>query len=363
MKSFVGRFLFLWFSAFMLAPPTLSETPSLDLGTETIAPGTVQDLTLTVAAGQNDPATHIPVTVIHSDETGPVLLVVSGVHGFEFAPILAAKQLAESIQPKNIRGTLILVRAAHVSAFEERSPYVNPYDRKNLNRSFPGSLEGTQTERIAYHLSNDLIKRADFVLDVHSGDGAEWLEPFIGVYGGPLATNYALAFDAAKASGFKNIVTYKMNTQEQVDRGRSLNRQAVAAGRPTLLIEAGQNGRRDPQIVHKLVQSIKNIMVKLDMLDATFQSHAAESINDFEGTFSISAPATGVWTPIIKDGQDLEKGQTLGRLYDYFGHELAVIKASQSGYALYGLAGPPVKKGQGLITIAKYKDSPNQTRR
>lgn len=351
--SIIGRFLFLCLFGLISTLPAGAQTAPLVVGEHAIAPGTKQNLTISVASSE-DPATHIPVTVIHSKETGPALLVVAGVHGYEFAPILAAKQLADSITPESIKGSLVIVRTAHVSAFEERSPYVNPYDRKNLNRSFPGKPKGSQTERIAYHLSNDLIQHADFVLDVHSGDGAEWLEPFIGVYGGPLSTNYELAFDAAIASGFKNIVTYTMNTQEQIDRRRSLNRQAVAAKHPTLLLEAGQNGGRDPEMVGMLARAVTNIMVKLEMLDTSFQTDAASSINEFDGTFSVPSPATGIWTPTVTAGQFLEEGQTLGKLYDYFGNEIAVISSPQAGYALYGLAGPPVKQGQGLITIAKY---------
>lgn len=357
MPSILIRFSLMCLLIAGSASATHAQTEPFQLGGQTIAPGSRQDITLSISAGQNDGATHIPVTVIHSATDGPVLLVVAGVHGFEFASILANKQLAAELQPEGIKGTLVLVRAAHVSAFEERSPYVNPYDRKNLNRSFPGSSNGSQTERIAYHLSHDLIAHADFVLDVHSGDGAEWLTPFIGVYGGPLATNYDLAMKAAKASGFKNLVTYKMNTQEQVDTRRSLNRQAVAAQKPTLLLEAGQNGSRDQKMIDMQAHAIKNIMVTLGMLDTSFQTSAADNINDLEGTFSIPAPESGIWTPTVKAGQRIEKGQVLGTLYDYFGSEVTAIKAPQAGYALYGLAGPPVKKGQGLITVAKYKNA------
>ena len=90
-----------------------------------------------------------------------------------------------------------------------------------------------------------LIARSDFVVDVHSGDGAEWLHPFIGVYGGPLASDYPSALAFAKAFGIPALIRYQMKTQAQIDSGRSLNRQGVAAGKPTILVEIGQNGGRD----------------------------------------------------------------------------------------------------------------------
>ena len=129
-------------------------------------------------AGGSDPATFIPVIEIRG--SNQVLhFIATGVHGYEFAPILAAEKLAEAIDPKQLSGIVLVTRPSHVSAFEARSPYVNPDDRMNLNRSFPGDPSGTQTERIAHIIFTQLIARSDFVVDVHSGDGAEWLHPFI----------------------------------------------------------------------------------------------------------------------------------------------------------------------------------------
>jgi len=105
---------------------------------------------LPVAASASDPATTVPVTVFHGAHPGQVLAITTGVHGYEFAPILAAQALLDRIDPSTLRGTVVLVRLAHVEAFEQRVPYVNPYDRKNLNRTFPGRADGTQTERIAW---------------------------------------------------------------------------------------------------------------------------------------------------------------------------------------------------------------------
>ena len=139
----------------------------------------------------------------------------AGVHGYEFAPILAADRLAREISPSELAGTFIIVRVAHVPAYEDRVPYVNPINRKNLNRSFPGSAKGTQTERIAHLLSSVVIPAADFVFDVHSGDGAEWLEAFLGVYGGPLASEYETALGAAEAMGFPEDQLPRVTVREE----------------------------------------------------------------------------------------------------------------------------------------------------
>jgi len=329
------------------------EDGPLVLGGALIPPGARTDLSLPVASGAADPATSIPISVLRGTRPGPVLLVVAGVHGFEFVSILAAARLAEEVDPMALSGTLILVRAAHLPAFEERTPYVNPYDRKNLNRSFPGDARGSQTERIAHVLATELIARADFVVDAHSGDGAEWLAPFAGVYGGPLASDYNAALRFAEALGFPNIVRYRMESQEQIDRDRSLNRQAVAQGLPTVLIEVGENGQRRPEHVQAVVNGLRSAMVALTMLPAPAPAaRPRPGPRYFNGTTSVPVSHSGIWYPAAAHGRDVTMGELLGEIRDHTGQLVEQVRAPVSGFALYGLAGPPVREGDSVMTIA-----------
>ena len=332
------------------------------IGGQRVEPGRRIDTIIRVPAGAEDPATLIPVTVVHGRRPGPVLAIVAGVHGFEFAPILAIAELAEQIRAESLSGTLVLVRVAHVSAFETRSPYVNPNDRKNLNRSFPGDINGTQAERIAWTLSNEIVAKASFLIDVHSGDGAEWLESFVGVYGGPLATDYERALAVAEAFHFDRIVRYQMKTQAQIDRGRSLNRQAVAAHIPTVLVESGENGSRRPRDVKAIVGGITRTLSVLGMLP-TPSRPAPERPSYFDGTSSVPVKHSGVWHPTSTTGRYIKQGDVIGTLRDYHGRVLETVTAPVGGYALYGLAGPPVRQGDSVLTIAHPVESILPTKR
>jgi hypothetical protein len=104
--------------------------PPFRIGELDVAAGERADIDLVVAAGATDPATYIPVSVFHGAANGPVLALTMGVHGYEFAPILAGQALLERLDARELEGTVILVRIAHVEAFEGRVPYVNPHDRK-----------------------------------------------------------------------------------------------------------------------------------------------------------------------------------------------------------------------------------------
>jgi len=316
-----------------------------------IAPGSRADFRIEVPEG-GDGATFIPVTVINGAERGPVLAMVAGVHGFEFAPILAAERLAGRLDPESLSGTLVIVRVANIPGFEGRSPNVNPVDRKNLNRVFPGDAKGTQTERIAGLLAREVVARSDFLMDVHSGDGAEFLDAFIGVYGGPLASDFPLALKVARGFGFPNIVRYSMESQEQVDRGRSLNRQGVAAGKPTILVEIGQNGSRDPAHVAAITLGVENALETLGMVERAGGAGQLAEPRLFEGTVSVTASHDGLFHPVAASARALAKGELIGIIRDYAGREVERLVSPVEGYALYGITGPPVEAGDGVVTIA-----------
>ncbi len=331
-----------------LAAP--SDSSAFVIAGHSIASGTRADLRIAVPAGA-DGETFIPVTVLHGTKPGKVLAVVAGVHGFEFASILAAERLAERVDPDQLAGTLVLVRVANIPGFEGRSPNVNPVDRKNLNRVFPGDPKGSQTQRIADLIAREVVARSDFLMDVHSGDGAEFLDAFVGAYGGPLATDFPLALKVARGFGFPNIVRYAMNTQAQIDSGRSLNRQGVAMGKPTILVEIGQNGSRDESHVAAIVAGVENALSILGMSSVPMRD-AAGPARLFEGSLGVKASHSGVYHPTLPAPRSLAKGELIGIIRDYTGREVERLTSPVDGYALYGITGPPVEAGDDVVTIA-----------
>jgi predicted deacylase len=329
-----------------------------ELGGVKVPAGQRVDLDLPIGAGPSDPATYIPISVFHGARPGSVLALTAGVHGFEYAPILAARRLLDRIDPADLSGTIILVRLAHVASFEQRVPFVNPFDRKNLNRVFPGRLDGTQADRIAWALTTEVIRRADRHVEVHGGDAAEWLEAFAGPYGGPLAaTQYTEARRMALAFGFRNVVKYSMHTQEQVDRGRSLNRQAVADGKPTVLVEIGENGRRDDAFVTPIVAGVENLLRVLGMSLGEPTAPLSET-RWLDDTVGVAAGHTGLFTPAATVAREVKQGDVIGTIHDYGGRLLETVVSPIDGYALYGLAGPPVVTGDTVVTIGRPAAGP-----
>jgi uncharacterized protein len=326
---------------------TLSLPFTLCLLAQPAAPGTRLDTNIPIQA-LNDPATYIPVSIFEGTKPGPTLLLTCGVHGFEFVPILAAQRLLTEIDPKQLSGRVILVRLAHVPAFERRSIFYNPHDGKNLNRVFPGSPLGTQSERIAYALT-ELIEQSTLHIDLHGGDGSETLDNFAGTYGGSLAKQqFETSLSMARAFGLPRIVDYAI---EDMPSSRSCNRQAVAMGKPTLLVELGQQGRFDAADVDLTVRGVLNVLKSQKMLPGT-PAPPRTPPQRFSGTTGVSFTQSGIWYPSAKTGARVSKGDLLGVVKDFLGKELEKITAPEAGIILYMTVAPPANRGEAAVTIA-----------
>ena len=125
-----------------------------------------------------EPPWEMPAWVIRGAERGRTLVVTAGVRAAEYPPIEAAVRFARALDPRQLRGTVVVVSLVNLPGFFERSIYVNPRDGRNLNRAFPGAPDGAPSARVVNFLLEHVIRGADAYLDLHCGDLIEALEPF-----------------------------------------------------------------------------------------------------------------------------------------------------------------------------------------
>src|SRR5688572_33510220 len=129
------------------------QTP-LRVGPVTGRPGEKVSGFIEVAAGV-DSGTRVPVTVIQGMAAGPTLALVAGTHGSEVAPIVALQRVRASLDPSQLRGTVILVHIANMPSYLKRTIYYSPIDGRNLNRVYPGRANGSVSERIAHAITSE----------------------------------------------------------------------------------------------------------------------------------------------------------------------------------------------------------------
>src|ERR1700736_3463107 len=178
--------LFLIMGVTCFSGSVLAQRASFSVGTATAASGQKATGYLQVPAGV-DAATNIPVIVINGAKPGPVLALVSGAHGTEYASIIALEKLIPVLDPAQLSGTVVLLPLVNIPSFLQKVPHVNPIDNKSMNRFYPGKADGTQTERASYLITKQVVDRSDYLIDYHGGDLDESLRPY--AYWGPTGKN------------------------------------------------------------------------------------------------------------------------------------------------------------------------------
>jgi hypothetical protein len=285
----------------------------------------------------------LPVTTITGAKFGPTLALIAGNHGYEYPPILALQRLRGRIDPDSLAGTVILVHVANMPSFLGRTVYFSPLDGKNLNRVYPGKPDGTPSERIAYKVTTEVIERADFVLDLHCGDGNEWLRPY--VYQAVTADERMNAEIARLALAF-GIDHILIDRNRPTDPAASLycSTTAITRGKPALTIESGSLGQTDDDSVERVVAGVRGVLRELKMT-ADGPPPVARPVYMEPGVVLLS-PATGLIYPLVQPDQKVEAGAPIARITDFFGEELAILRTPIGGVVLYVVATPPMVKGQ-----------------
>src|ERR1700693_126328 len=161
---------------FLLTPLCAYTQRSFTVGTASAAPGEKATGYLEVPAGI-DAATNIPVVVINGAKPGPVLALVTGAHGTEYVSIIAVEKLIGEMDPAQVSGTVILLPLVNITSFEQKVPHVNPIDNKSMNRFYPGKMDGTQTDRVLFMITKEVVDRWDYLIDYHGGAPEEGLRP------------------------------------------------------------------------------------------------------------------------------------------------------------------------------------------
>ena len=298
---------------------------------------------------RSDSGTQIPITVIRGRQAGPTLALIAGTHGSEVAPIVALQRLRADVDVSELRGTLLLVHIANMPSFLGRTIYYSPIDRKNLNRVYPGKPDGTTSERIAHAITTEIIERADYLVDMHSGDGNESLRPY--TYWNKLGLDAradSIGRDMALAWGHERIV---VDTDRPRDRNASVYTQNTAhlRGKPAITTETGWLGAPDELMVQSNVSGAMRLMRYLKMLPGPVELVLHPIW--LERTQVLTSPATGTWHHAVERGNTVTEGTVIGRVTDFFGNTIAEVRAPFAGEVLYVVATPAMSRGEPVAMI------------
>jgi predicted deacylase len=333
--------------AVLAATATAQERATFTVGTATVTRGQKVSGALEVPAA-SDAALRIPVVVAHGAKPGPVLAIVAGAHGTEYASIMAVERLIAIVDPAVLSGTVILVPLVNVPSFEKIVPHLNPIDGKNMNRFYPGRMDGTQTERASYVITKQVVEPCDHLIDMHGGDLDESLRPYSYWTKTGREPLDRISREMALAFGLDHIII-TTDRPTDPDASRYLENTATTRGKPSLTVEAGHAGTVEPDDVAALVNGSLSVMRYLKMLPGA--PAPVESPVWIAALANLTSGATGMFVPLVKRGTYAEKGMKVGYVTDYVGQVLFEARAPEGGVVLYVRAVPSVAKGDTVASI------------
>lgn len=311
------------------------------LGKHKIQPGTRATVDLPVSMTSDHTPVTLSVHVVHGKRPGPVMFVSAAVHGDEIIGVEIVRRLLRAPNLKNLRGTLLAVPIVNSLGFMTHSRYLP--DRRDLNRSFPGSAKGSLAARLAHLFLTEIVARADVGIDMHSAAIHRTNLPQIRV-----STAKTALMDLAKAFGAPLILTSKL-------RDGSLRKEAQKIDTDVLLYEAGEGLRFDEFAVRVGVTGVLRVMHHLEMIPRRGVSAAKVAPLVSTSSFWMRAPAGGLLRAYKGTGEMVETGDVLGVVSDPFGAVETEIIAQEPGLLISRANLPVVNEGDGIFHIAKLR--------
>lgn len=278
----------------------------------------------------------IPVVVLHGEDAGPVVWINAATHGDEINGVEIIRRVLETLDPRSLRGTVIAVPILNVHGFNTGDRYLP--DRRDLNRSFPGSARGSLAARIANLMMSEVVERSDLGIDLHTGsDHRANLPQLRGDLDDPSTRELCEIFGAPIA------------IHSRVRDG-SLRGAAAKLGKTCLLFEGGEALRFDEYSISVGTDGVLRVLHRLGMIDEIVPPAAPPRIS--HSSRWVRASSSGIVDCRLALGDEVEKGQPVAVLRDPFGTQLAVLKAPRTGMLIGRLDHPLVNRGDAILHIA-----------
>lgn len=288
---------------------------------------------------------NIPIEVIRGKNDGPVLFVAAAIHGDEINGIETIKRLLmhKRIGLK-IKGTLIAIPIVNVLGFNNQSRYLP--DRRDLNRCFPGSKNGSLGSLTADILMTEIVAKSTHGIDLHTGAIHRTNIPHI-----------RANIDNEKTKRLAESFGVPITINSSILDG-SLRQAAAEIGLPMLLFEGGQALRYEQKVIHTALRGILSVMEAIGMIEPAL-IHKKHTEEGFVARSShwIRAPHSGSLRVKKKLGARVKKGDLLGEISNPYGKEKIKVLATFTGIIIGMTLIPLVNQGNALFHVARFKDS------
>ncbi len=282
----------------------------------------------------------MPVTVFHGAQDGPTVWINAAIHGDELNGVEIVNRVLSELDPKTMRGTLLAVPVVNVHGFITGDRYLP--DRRDLNRSFPGSAKGSLASRLANIFMTEIVSHCEVGIDLHTAsDNRTNLPQIRANLDDPRTRELAEAFGP------------RMMLHAKTQRG-TLRQAGTKAGAIVLLYEAGEPLRFTTDAIETGVEGVRRVLQHLDIAD--WDGPPAPVVPVSRSSRWVRASRSGVIRLDVELGDMVEAKQDLGTIIDAFGKRLSTIRASRSGLVIGRTMFPLGNQGDALVHIASLED-------
>jgi predicted deacylase len=319
----------------------MSRRAPFEIGAHIVAAGRRQTVDLPVSVLSDHTPVTMSVHVIHGRQDGPTVFVSAGVHGDEVIGVEIVRRLLRVKNLGSLRGTLIVIPIVNAFGFINRSRYLP--DRRDLNRTFPGSMEGSLASRLAHLFLTEIVQRCDLGIDLHSAAIHRTNLPQIRISPGSGRTA-----ELAEVFGAPVIL-------ESPLRPGSLRSAAKDLDTEVLLFEAGEALRFDEMAVRAGVAGILRVIRYVGMIGGRGINKAKTPPQLCAFSKWLRAPAGGILRAFKANGDVVAEGDVLAAVSDPFGEKEKEVVATFDGIIIGRAVLPIVNEGDAVFHLAHVK--------
>ncbi|QDS91943.1 aspartoacylase [Roseimaritima multifibrata] len=315
----------------------ITSVASLDNLEERVPAGTERFFRLTVSESYNGVMVRLPIVIRRAPNPGPTVCVTAAIHGNEINGTGAIRQLIRESPFELTSGMLIMIPIVNVQGFEAYSRYLP--DRRDLNRSFPGSASGSMASRLANKLFTEVVQRCDYGIDLHTASVRRTNFPNVrGDFSVPAIR------DMGKAFGCQ----WMLNSRGPLG---SFRREAMRAGVPTIILEAGEVCKVEPSVLAVAVHGVSNVLSHLGMTDQPGAELPPQQI--INKTLWVRAERGGFLEFHVSPGEVVRKDQPLATNNSLFGAEHNVLVSPIDAVVIGMTTLPAATPGEPVIHLGQ----------
>lgn len=314
-------------------------------GGESVELGQTKNLRIQTSESYIGTSVRIPIQVQRGPRPGPTVFVTAALHGDEINGTGAIRHLIHHEPVTLTRGSIIWVPVVNLPAFERHSRYLP--DRRDLNRSFPGSSQGSMASRMAASIFSEIVMRSDVGIDLHTAAVRRTNYPNV-------RANMSDPTTAAIAEAFGAELIIDNQGPESCFR-----REACRAGCPTIVVEGGEVWKVEPGIVQIFAQGILNVLGHLEMTEVKSSVSSTQTV--LSNTKWVRAERGGFLQFHVRPGELVEAGQPIATNNSLLGIEKSALVAPFGGVIIGMTTLPAVAPGEPVCHIGKLSKKTNRS--